>query len=110
MKMLKMCLNWKVIAALAVVGAGIYAFVPGLAATAFPILLLAICPLSMLLMMWGMQSGQSGEQPEEASGLSREEQLSRLREQQAALADRIGVLEHQSPAGDGGNSRHRAGS
>ena len=51
MQMLKMCLNWKVIAGLAVVGAGIFALAPDLALAALPILLLAIFPLSMLFMM-----------------------------------------------------------
>jgi hypothetical protein len=55
MKMLKMCLNWKVLASLAAVGVGVYLLAPGLLAEAVPILLLAVCPLSMLLMMWGMQ-------------------------------------------------------
>lgn len=98
--MLKMCLNWKVLAALAAVGVGTYAVAPGLAVAALPILLLAICPLSMLFMMKGMQ-GSHGEQADD--GLTREEQISRLRTQQATLADRIGTLEDEEPApsGDG---------
>ncbi|MHB8576415.1 MAG: heavy metal-binding domain-containing protein [Dehalococcoidia bacterium] len=64
---MKMCLNWKVIGGLAVVGAGIWILDPKLIAAAFPLLLLAACPLSMLLMMGGMgkmggmkQEGDSG--------------------------------------------------
>jgi uncharacterized membrane protein YbjE (DUF340 family) len=38
MKMLKMCLNWKVLASLAAVGVGVYLFAPGLLAEAVPIL------------------------------------------------------------------------
>jgi len=49
-------LNWKVIAALAAVGVGLYAFAPGLVAAALPLLILAACPLSMLLMMRAMGS------------------------------------------------------
>lgn len=99
MKMLKMCLNWKVLAALAAVGVGTYAVAPGLAVAALPILLLAACPLSMALMMYGMQ-GSHGEQADD--GLTREEQISRLRTQQATLADRIGTPEDEpAPSGDG---------
>ncbi len=56
MNMLKMCLNWKVLAALAAVGAGIYLWAPNLLAAALPLLILAVCPLSMVLMM-GMMTG-----------------------------------------------------
>jgi hypothetical protein len=87
-----------VLAVLAAAGVGIYLFAPGLLAEAVPILLLAACPLSMLLMMWAMQRtpGQ-GEQTnhETDSGLTREEQMARLRAEQAALADRIGELERE---------------
>jgi UPF0716 family protein affecting phage T7 exclusion len=106
MKMLKMCLNPNVLAGLAMVGVGIYLFAPGLLAEAVPILLLAACPLSMLLMMWAMQRtpGQ-GEQTNynTDAGLTREEQMAQLRAQQAALADRIGELEREEarPAEDG---------
>ena len=106
MKMLKMCLNWKVLAGLAAVGVGIYLVAPDLLLAALPILLLAACPLSMLLMMWGMQHTQGQEEQtthEPEAGLTREERIARLRTQQAALADRIGELERQEarPAKNG---------
>jgi hypothetical protein len=106
MKMLKMCLNPKVLAGLAVVGVGIYLFAPGLLAAAIPILLLAACPLSMLLMMWAMQRtpGQDQQTAQETDArLTREEQMARLRAEQAALANRIGELEREEtyPAEDG---------
>lgn len=56
--MLKMCLNWKVLAGLAAVGVGVYAFAPGLFAAAVPLLLLAVCPLSMVAMMAAMNGGK----------------------------------------------------
>src|SRR5215212_6235595 len=96
MKMLKMCLNPKVLAGLAAVGVGIYLVAPDLVLAALPILLLVACPLSMLLMMWAMRGGPSEDQQasqEEDAGLTREEHLTRLRWQQAALADRIDELE-----------------
>lgn len=57
MQMLKACLNLKVVAALAVLGVGIYLVNPGLALAALPILVLAACPLSMFLMMRMMGMG-----------------------------------------------------
>ena len=112
MKVLKMCLNWKVLASLAAAGVGIYLAAPDLVVGALPILLLAACPLSMLLMMWSMQHGQGQGQgqgqnrqtPQEpAVGLTREERIAQLRTQQATLADQIGALEQESahPAENG---------
>ncbi len=93
MRMLKMCLNWKVLAGLAVLGVGIYAVDPNLAVAALPILLLAVCPLLMLFMMKGMQGGDRPRTPETGTDPTREERLARLRTEQADLADRIGALE-----------------
>jgi hypothetical protein len=53
------CMNWKVIGGLAALGLGIWAFAPNLARAALPLLVLAACPLSMLLMMRAMR-GQNG--------------------------------------------------
>ncbi len=50
MNMLKMCLNWKVLVGIAAVGVGIYLVAPELAA-ALPYLVLAICPISVILMI-----------------------------------------------------------
>lgn len=54
-----MCINWKVIGGLAAVGVGIWIVAPNLIAAAAPLLLFAICPLSMMLMMRGMSNMQS---------------------------------------------------
>ncbi len=89
MKMLKMCLNWKVLVGLAAVVIGIYAVAPDTMAAALPILALAACPLSMLLMMKVMH----GERDAGESGLPREDRLARLKAQQAALDEEIGALE-----------------
>ena len=60
---LHLCLNWKVVAGLAVVGLGIWAVAPGLVWAALPILVVLACPLSMLFMMPGTGGGQCTAQP-----------------------------------------------
>lgn len=50
-----MCFDWRALAGLAAVGVGIAVFAPKLALGALPLLLLAACPLSMLLMMNAVQ-------------------------------------------------------
>lgn len=90
MKMGGMCFNWKVLAGLAVVGVGIWIIAPNLAGAALPFLFVLACPLSMLLMMRGMQGGQCGARPVELSrpvsnALTREEQLAELKSQLATL-------------------------
>jgi hypothetical protein len=114
MKMLKMCLNWKVLVGLAATGVGVYLVAPDLVLAALPILLLAACPLSMLLMMWGMQHAQGQEQqtPQEPDvGQNWEERIARLnRSERAALADQIGrTLEREEahPAENAENGRGR---
>lgn len=63
-KMLRACLNWKVIGGLTVVGLGLWLVAPNLLAAALPVLLLAVCPLSMMLMMRSM--GERGSDQESA--------------------------------------------
>ncbi len=79
------CLNWKVLAALAAVGVGVYAFAPNLVAAATPLLVLALCPLAMLVMMRAMGSewARSGERPSNSTDTSGE--LARLRAEVAEL-------------------------
>lgn len=65
-----MCLNKKVIGGLALAGLAIFLIAPGAIGALLPLLILAICPLSMVFMMRAMSgSGGSdcskdGEQPE----------------------------------------------
>ena len=96
-----MCLNWKVAAALAVVAGGIYLLVPSAFAAALPLLIVALCPLSMLLMM-RMMSGDgrtscgaddAGVAPTNADSRAElEHELARLRVDQAAIEDRLGAI------------------
>ena len=52
--MVQCCLNWKVLAGVAAVGVGMWLAAPALFASALPVLLILICPLSMVLMLRGM--------------------------------------------------------
>lgn len=82
------CLNWKVIAAVVAIGIGVYALAPGVAGGAVPLLVLAVCPLSMLLMMRAM--GSMGSRTSELESGDRDE-MTRLRAEVDALrAEREG--------------------
>jgi hypothetical protein len=109
---MKMCLNWKVAAGLGAVAVGILLFEPHLFGQALPLLLLAVCPLSMLAMMGGMrgmggmQGGQCSlpEQPDHARAASREERLAQLQAElgelkarQNALAAELRALDEAEP-------------
>lgn len=67
--MMKHCLNWKVFAGLALVGLGVWFVAPGAFAVSLPLLLLAACPLSMMVMMRAMggMKGSHGTPPGHAS-------------------------------------------
>ena len=71
------CLNWKVIAALAAIGIGLYALAPGAAAGAVSLLVLAACPLSMVLMMRAM--GCAGRGTTEDGAETNADEVARLR-------------------------------
>ena len=55
--MLGMCLNWKVLVGLGAIAAALVIVAPGYALAALPLLILAICPLSMIGMMFAMKGG-----------------------------------------------------
>ena len=59
--MLKCCLNRNVLIGVAVVAGGVLLVAPASLGAVLPLLVLAICPLSMVLMMWGMNRGKSCE-------------------------------------------------
>jgi Cu(I)/Ag(I) efflux system membrane fusion protein len=56
------CLNPKVIGALVFVGIGVFLLAPGAASSVLPLLLVAVCPLSMLLMGGVMMRSQRGQE------------------------------------------------
>lgn len=100
-----LCFDWKVLAGLAAVGVGVWVVAPGWVGAALPLLLLAACPLSMLLMMRGRQGAQCAPQaaPPPPPALTRDEQVAELKAQlatvqaqQEALAQQIAALEAPS--------------
>ena len=91
------CFNWKVYMGLGAVALGVLVLAPGLFWGVLPLLIVAACPISMLLMMRGMRGGQCATRP--AAGGSevrqpavapagREAQLAELRERFAAVQAR----------------------
>lgn len=123
-----MCFNRKVIAGLVVAALGTYLIAPNLLASALPLLLLAACPLSMLLMGRAMMGRQgtapavSGSRldppipsPAEA-GLDRDErvtqlhaQLQSLGQQQAELTRQLARIEPSPITGPAGAAVPKGG-
>lgn len=93
---LKCCLNPKVIAGVVAVGVGVYVFAPGAFAAALPLLVLAICPLSMVLMMGMMMGGGSkGAGSETADSCSSGQSEEVEGSQVASLQARVAELERE---------------
>ena len=108
MKLLRACYDPRVIAALVAVGVGIFVVAPGAVAVAVaaPILFLAVCPLSMLVMMrtmGGMQPSDPTAAGSAAPSTAPAEQAAELRVQLAAarreqqhLADELAQLQSEA--------------
>ena len=56
---MRMCINKRVVIGLAAVAAGILVVAPQAFVAALPLLIVLVCPLSMVFMMRGMGGGQS---------------------------------------------------
>ena len=102
MKVGGMCFNWKVLAGLAGVGLAVWVVAPNLMSAALPLLLVAACPLSMLLMGRGVAGGHCSTQsqqstPPERAGQPAAVQLTRD-EQLAALKAQLTILEVRQQA------------
>ena len=67
MKMFGMCINKGVVAGVAGVGLLVWVLAPGALVTALPFLLIAICPLSMVVMMKMMTSDGQASSPAQPS-------------------------------------------
>lgn len=74
-----MCLNKKVIGGLAVAAAAIYLLAPNLFGAALPLLIVAACPLSMLLMMRMMTGSPKASCSTTTSETSGDAELAQLR-------------------------------
>lgn len=97
-KFFRMCLDWRVVVALAAVGLGVWALAPNLLASLGPLLVLAVCPLSMILMMAAMGGGSHASTEDDAahadtSGRSDERRLAELTARREALTRQIAQLE-----------------
>ena len=111
-KMLRACLNWKVVGGLTVLGLGFWFIAPNLLAAALPVLLLAVCPLSMLLMMRAMQGehGSDHQSADRGSSIAPSTDLDRaeLQAMKEEIDQRIRALksaEPQPPATENGKQR-----
>lgn len=110
--MFGMCLNWRVLGALAVVAGVVGVVDPRLLGRILPLLLVAACPLGMFAMMWAMRGtkgapanptgmSQRGSLPvgpetggQSAPGLAElRAQLAQINGQQERLAAKIAELE-----------------
>ena len=98
-----LCLDWRVLVGLALVGLGVARLAPQVLGAALPLLVLALCPLSMLLMMGGMarmhdHSGTAAPAPvdqPDPTALTAGEQLRALQEQLVRLQAESAVLAQQ---------------
>ena len=97
----QMCLNWKVLVGLAVVGLAVWVVAPRLVLAALPLLLIVACPLSMLVMMGRMRGGQPVQVNQSpAMDRTRDEQVGELQSrllsvqaEQEAIARQIAEIE-----------------
>ncbi len=97
----QMCLNWKVLVGLAVVGLAVWVVAPHLVLAALPLLLIVACPLSMLVMMGRMRGGQPVQVNQSpAMDRTRDEQVGELQSrllsvqaEQEAIARQIAEIE-----------------
>ncbi len=98
MNLVRACYDWRVLTALGVLGIGIYVVAPGLIAAAIPLLVLAVCPLSMLLMMKAMSgqqpsSGRAAEPIGEARETVLRQELMELERRQEQLSGELRAIE-----------------
>src|SRR6266699_5494476 len=97
--LLGMCLNWKVLAGLAVVGLIVLVVAPQFIWAALPILLVAACPLSMLFMMRGMAGNRNATNQMQGdqlpAGLTRNERLAELQSRMSSMQDEQEAIARQ---------------
>lgn len=110
MNILRMCYDWRVLTALAVLGVGIFLVAPGIALAALPLLILAACPLSMMLMMKSMGAHQASatEAAVEPATAAATDRVAALRGELAELGRRQERLAAELAAVDAEESRQGA--
>lgn len=110
MNVMGLCLNWKVLGALGLVALGVWAVAPSLIGVVLPLLLVAACPLSMLLMMRGGQGAQCAPEPVEVKRAGQaapgrltalKGELQEVEARQEAIRSQIAALEPGSGPADG---------
>jgi len=98
---MKMCFNWKVAAGLTAAGVALFAFAPNLIGAALPVLIIAACPLSMIVMMRAMSGGSrcntaSNGTDGESNTATTPNEVARLRAEIDHLrAERRGMNDHR---------------
>lgn len=112
---LRRCLNWKVLAALAGVGVVVWAVAPNLIRGVAPLLLLAACPLSMIVMMRAMRGGRETAtsepgNPTEVASDDPSERIPALLERQTLLRGEQEALEREIAAVEARPPDHEANS
>ena len=85
-----MCMNKRVVAGVAVAALAVLALSPRLLGTLAPLLLMAICPLSMVFMMRGAPGGSDGHgmRSDDRQLRELEEEVNRLKAELALREDR----------------------
>ena len=84
-----LCLDWRIVGSLFVVGLGIYLVRPSVIAAIWPFFLYALCPLSMLLMMKSMGSMQPSASPNRNQVQIMGPELEELQTKHAALIAKL---------------------
>ena len=100
--MLAMCFNWKVLAPAGAVAAAVFIFAPGTALAVLPLLLLAACPLSMLVMMLAMNG--IGPRKAEDAPAPADPSVESLRARLAVVKDEERALERELSSRFGASS------
>ena len=94
MSILRACADWRVVGGFAAVGVGVAVFAPNLIAAAVPLLIVAVCPVSMLVMMRAMGGHPSTPNPPEHSQPAQlRERLAASRLEQEQLEQELARLE-----------------
>ncbi|MEO8633136.1 MAG: DUF2933 domain-containing protein [Chloroflexota bacterium] len=103
MNILRMCLDPRVLAAMGVAGIAVWLIAPQAVLAALPLLLLAVCPLSMALLVWSMRGHGASDPTTRLGSLEREqaklgEEIARARAELASASARPERSTEREPA------------